>query len=414
MGISVNEARIGRAVEVATFLPEPERRERTFTIVSVDDHLVEPPHTFEGRLPKAVADRAPRVIDGPNGGDVWLYDGHILENVGVNALAGRPQSEWSSDPTRFADMRKGAYDINSRIHDMDLDGVFASVCFPSHLGGFGGARIQTVTSDTELAFATLQAWNDWVSEEWAAAFPSRMIPLGITWLHDPALGAAEVLRNAERGFRALTFPDDPTNYGWPSLYTNHWDPIFRACEETGTVVCIHIGSGGRLPDVPPDAPMDVTSVVVGLDAVNYTVNWLYSKVADRFPELKIAISEGGIGWVAGLLDRLDHTTPRLIEWTGTWKGTKLTPSELLKRNFWFCTMDDPSSMVQLDRIGANHVMFEVDYPHADSSWPNSQSALAVQLEGLDEVRAANVAWRNASELFRFDVPAEVQADPNTF
>ena len=170
------------------------------------------------------------------------------------------------DPARFDEMRHGAWDINARIDDMNLDGVYASLNFPSFLAGFGGGRLQTATSDLNLALATVRAWNDWHVEEWAGSYPDRIIPLQITWLHDPKLGAEEIRRNAARGVHALSFPEDPSLLGMPSIFTDHWDPIYRACEETDTVLCLHTGSGGGVPTHPFGVPrkMSTQSTLVSM------------------------------------------------------------------------------------------------------------------------------------------------------
>jgi hypothetical protein len=142
-----------------TFLPEPQRAARRHLLISADDHVVEPPNTFEGRVPRHLADRAPRVVDTDSGGQAWLYDGVEIPNVGFNAVVGRPVAEYGFEPTRFDEMRQGAWDIDARIHDMDLNGIYASVNFPSFLPGFAGQRLQTVTSDPELAMASVRAWK---------------------------------------------------------------------------------------------------------------------------------------------------------------------------------------------------------------------------------------------------------------
>jgi predicted TIM-barrel fold metal-dependent hydrolase len=310
-------------------------------------------------------------------------------------------------------MRRGSWDIKARLADMDLDGVYASVCFPSFLAGFGGGRIQTATADPELALACLKAWNDWVYEEWCAEDRRRMIPLGITWLHDPAVGAAEIRRNAARGFRALAFPENPEPYGWPTIHSTHWDPIFEACQETGTVLCLHVGSAGTMPASFGNSPMDVPATLFGTYAGTYTVEWLFSLVALRFPNIKICISEGGIGWIVGLRDKLDHNS-RYDDMLGTWKEIEIRPSELLKRNFWFCALDDPTSWLVRERIGVDNICVESDYPHGDGSWPDTQALLKRQLVPLSAEEVAMVTWKNAIELFNFEIPASVVADPESY
>src|SRR6202043_2922794 len=108
-------------------------------------------------------------------------------------------------------------------------------------------------SDPELGLAVTQAWNDWLFEEWYSPYPDRIIPLGITYLADPEAGAAEVRRNAERGFRSLTLPERPHRIGLPSIFTAYWDPILAACQETGTVISLHVGSSGLPSDFAPEA-----------------------------------------------------------------------------------------------------------------------------------------------------------------
>lgn len=396
-----------------TFLPDPERRSRHFTLISVDDHLVEPPDMFEGRLPAALQDRAPRVEIDDAGMEYWLYDGAHQYKVGLNAVVGRPRGELGFEPTRFDEMRRGAWDIEARIHDMDLNGVYASLNFPSSLAGFAGQRFQLGVSDPELALAVVRAANDWHLDAWAGPHPKRIIPVQLPWLLDPEVAAAEVRANAERGFRAITFPELPERLGLPSLHTGHWDPLMAACAETGTVVCLHVGSSSSAPMTSSDAPADTIGVLFFGWAMFAAVDWLYSKLPVRFPDLKICLSEGGIGWVPGLMDRLDHVG-RYQEMYGTWVDIDLTPREVLSRNFWFCTIDDPSGIELRHRIGVDHLMLESDYPHQDGTWPDTQDLLQEQIGHLPPDEIARITWANASELFRFPVPEAVQADPDAY
>ncbi len=396
-----------------TWLPEPTRAERRYTVISVDDHIVEPPDAFERRLPAALADRAPRVVERADGSEAWVFEGQELPNVGFNAVVGRPVAEYSFEPTRFDEMRRGAWDIRARIADMDLNGVYASVCFPSFLPGFAGQRLQQLTTDPELALACVRAWNDWVIDDWAAYAPGRMIPLQIPYLLDPEVGAEEVRRNATRGFKAVTFSEAPHMLGLPSLHSGHWDPLMAACEETGTVVCLHVGSSGTSPATSPDAPSDTIGVLFFGYAMFAAVDWLYSRIPVRFPELRICLSEGGIGWVAGLLDRLEHVR-KYDAMYGTWNDVALSPADTFRRNFWVCAIDDPSAFLQRDVIGIGNILVESDYPHADSTWPVTQERLAVQLAGLSAEEIARVTWANAAELFRHEVPEAVQRDPNAY
>jgi predicted TIM-barrel fold metal-dependent hydrolase len=396
-----------------TFLPEPPRQPRRYTVVSADDHIVEPPHTFEGRVASALSERAPRVVEREDGSQTWLYDGQEIPNVGFNAVVGRPVSEYSFEPARFDEMRRGAWDIHERIKDMDLNGVYASVNFPSFLPGFAGQRLQLATPDRDLALASVRAWNDWHIEEWAGSYPERIIPCQIPWLLDPGLAAAEIRRNADRGFKAVSFTEAPHLLGLQSLHTGHWDPFLAACAETGTVINLHIGSSGTSPSTADDAPPDAVGVLFFAYAMFAAVDWLYSLAPVRYPELKICLSEGGIGWVPGLLDRLDHMLSYHSMY-GTWSGIELTPAEVLKRNFWFCAVEDPSAFELRERIGTDHILVESDYPHCDSTWPHTQATIEAEIGHLPAADIRKITWENASNLYRHPVPSSVQADPDAF
>lgn len=395
-----------------TFLPEPPRQERKYTFISVDDHIVEPPDAFVGRLPAKFAERAPRVLR-QAGADVWTYDGQEFPNVGFNAVVGRPVDEYSFEPSRFEDMRRGAWDIDARIADMDLSGVYASLCFPSFLPGFAGQRIQLSTKDEELALATVRAWNDWNIEAWSGAYPDRMIPCQLPYFLDPEIGAQEIYKNAERGYKAVTFSEAPHLLGLPSMHSGHWDPIMRACEETGTVVNLHVGSSSTSPSTAPDAPPDVTGVLFLGYAMFAGVDWLYSKIPVRFPDIKIVLSEGGTGWVPALVDRLNHMLSYHSMY-GTWAGIEMTPAEVFLRNFYFCAVEDPSTFAIRDVVGVDHIFLEQDYPHCDSTWPRTQSVIDHEIGGLPADDIRKMTWENASRVYRHPVPDAVQRDPNAF
>ncbi len=400
--------------ERPTFLPEPTRRERHYAVISADDHVVEPPGAFEDRVPRRFRERAPQVVHRPDG-DQWVYDGKVIPNIGLNAVVGRPAAEYSRDPVRFDDMRRGALDPVARLADMDLDGVYASLNFPSFLAGFGGGRLQTTTSDLDLALAVVRAWNDWQRDEWVATDPARFIACQIPWLHDPDLAAAEVHANSARGFRAISVPESMDHLGLPSLHSRSWDPLWAACQETETVVCLHTGSGGTMPTTSKDAPQEVTAMLFGLSAMYPAIDWLFSLIPVRFPRLHLVLAESGIGWVAGMLDRLEHVT-RYHECYGDWTGTDRTPAEVFQHSFSFTALDDPSSFTPstVARIGVDHILIEVDYPHADSSWPNTQAHLASQLAALTSAEAQAITSANAARLFRHPVPAAIVADPDAF
>ncbi|HLN18063.1 MAG TPA: amidohydrolase family protein [Acidimicrobiales bacterium] len=384
-------------------LPDPAPRRRDFTIISVDDHLIEPADLFDGRVPAGLADRAPKLVEFADGRQAWSYEDNLYPNIGLNAVSGRPMSEWTMEPARFDEMRKGCFDIHARVADMDTAGIWASLCFPSLIAGFAGT-VFSRSKDPALGLACVRAWNDWHHVVWAGTYPERIIPLQITWLLDPGVAAEEVRRNAERGFRALSFPENPANLGLPSVHTDYWDPLLSACESTGTVVCLHTGSSGGTVYLPPEAPLEQGTTLFPVCAVTSTADWLWARIPLRFPNLNIALSEGGIGWVPMLLDRLDYVMAHSGRGgAGVWQGD-LSPSEAVQRNFWFCTIDDPSTLRVMDRIGVDHIMVESDYPHADSSWPDTQELLARRFDGLPAADVAKMTHLNAAGLFAHPLP----------
>ncbi len=384
-------------------LPDPEPQVLRYTVLSVDDHLVEPPDMFEDRMPRRFEHLAPKVVDLTGGEQAWSFDDVLYRQVGLNAVAGRPREDWSLQTTSFDEMRPGCWDIHARIRDMDLAGIWAQVNFPSQLTGFCGS-VFSRCSDPDLGLAVTKAWNDWFADEWWGPYPERSVPMGITWLADPEVGAAEIRRNAERGFRAVTLPERPHKIGLPSVASGHWDPILDACEETETVVCLHVGSSG-VGDVPPDSPtLQIVATLFSSLSLTATAEWLWSGAPVRFPNLKIVMSEGGIGWVPLLLDRLDyisdHSGSGMEE---AWRG-ELRPSEVLLRNFWFCLLDDPSTLPIIDRIGTENILYETDYPHADSLWPAVQDWTEQLLGSLPVEDVRKITHANAAALFRHPLP----------
>jgi predicted TIM-barrel fold metal-dependent hydrolase len=321
----------------------------------------------------------------------------------MNAMAGRRLESMRYEPSRFDEMRPGCWDIDARIGDMDVNGVWASLNFPSMITGFCG-RVYSQAQDPSLGLAVTRAWNDWLFEEWYSPYPDRIIPLGITWLTDPVVGAEEIRRNASRGFRSVTLPERPHRIGLPSLYSGYWDPIVEACAETDTVISLHVGSSGGY-DHPEGSPrLQLGATMFGQLSLAACAEWLWTGYAVRYPGLKIAMSEGGIGWVAMLLDRLDNIVDRSGYALDTFGD--LRPSEVLKRNFWFCTIDDPSTIDTRHRIGVDHIMVETDYPHGDGTWPDTQQVIASAWGHLPDDELRLLCHENAARLYRHPLPPD--------
>ena len=368
-------------------------------LVSVDDHVVEPPDMFDGRVPAKWKDRAPRVIHKDSGIDVWSYEGNEIPNVGLNAVVGRPPEEYGIEPTSFAEMRPGCYDINERIRDMNVNGVLGSMCFPSFIQFCG--QLFARTKDKELALAMLRAYNDWHIEDWCGAYPGRFIPLSIPAIWEPALMAAEVRRVAAKGCHAVTFSENPSKLGWPSFHSDHWDPFWTACADEGTVVCMHIGSSSEIVVPSPDSPFDVLITLSPMNIVQCAADLLFSPVLRKFPSLRLALSEGGIGWIPYFLERVDYVYTHHKAWTGQDFGDML-PSQVFSERIVTCFIDDAFGVESRAHLNVDNICCECDYPHSDSTWPQAPEMAMKYLDGVPDAEVNKITHENAIRLFQYD------------
>lgn len=193
-------------------------------LISVDDHVIEPPHAFRNHMPKSLSSRAPYVEHRPEG-DRWVVDGRTVLMAGLNAVVGRPRSEYGIEPMSFGQVRAGSYDINARIDDMNANGVLGSMCFPTLLG-FGGGLASSF-EDKEYALSLVRAYNDWHVHEWVGGAPGRLIPLGLLPLWDMPGTVAEVKRLSALGVHAVCFPDNPRMTGCRRSTVNIGIPFGR-------------------------------------------------------------------------------------------------------------------------------------------------------------------------------------------
>jgi predicted TIM-barrel fold metal-dependent hydrolase len=389
----------------ATTGPQPSSS--SLRLFSVDDHIVEPARVWEDRLPAAHREAGPRVVEA-DGREYWAYEDRRSTTMGLNAVVGRPKDQLNPDPVRFADMRPGCYDPVARAADMLADGIGASVLFPT-LPRFSGTLFLTFR-DRTLADLCVRAYNDFVLDEWCPAGPPGMfVPTVICQLWDPDLAAAEIRRCADRGARALSFPENTVPLGLPSFWTDHWDPVWRACEETQTVLCLHIGTSGMMADPSPDAPSVLRYSLLQCGSIQSSVNLMMSPVCRTFPGLSFVFSEGGIGWAPNALERADRMWERHQHYTGL---DDVLPSEIFRRNMYLCMIEEPVGLRSRDDIGVDRIMWECDYPHTDTVWPQSrESALAVfEAARCNAAEITAITHANAERVFRWrmaDVAAAV-------
>ena len=385
-------------------------RTEDLILVSVDDHVVEPPDLFDGRLSKRAAERAPYIVTQDNGREVWMFEGQALPNVGLNAVAGRVPEEYGLDPLAFAEMRPGCYDIHERIRDMNVNGVLGSLNFPS-LAGFTGQLFSTCP-DRDIALELLQAYNDWHIDTWCGTYPGRMIPLAVPPIWDPVVMAAEVRRAAAKGCHAVTFSENPSKLGYPSWHSGHWDPFLAACVETNTVICLHIGSSSTTVITSNDAPIDTMITLQPMNIVQCAADLVWSPIFRTFPGLRVALSEGGIGWVPYFLERIDYTYQHHKAWTNQDFGDRL-PSQVFNEHILTCFIDDAVGMEVRHHLNPDHIHWECDYPHSDTTWPNAPEMAMKYLAGLPDADIDRITHLNAIRNFSYDPFAHIPREQAT-
>jgi predicted TIM-barrel fold metal-dependent hydrolase len=369
-------------------------------LVSIDDHVVEPPDMFEGHVPAKWVDEAPRLVTGDDGIERWIYRGKVTGVSGLNAVVSWPPEEWGRDPASFAEMRPGVYDIHQRVRDMDRNGILASMCFPTFAGFSAG---QIGQAEDEITIAMIQAYNDWHIDEWAATYPGRFIPLAIVPTWNPEVAVAEIRRVAAKGCRAVSMPEQPHLEGKPSYHDlSHWGPIFAAISDAGMVMCCHIGQGFGAIKSAPDAPIDNLIILACQVAMIAAQDLLWGPAMRTYPDLKIAWSEGGIGWIPFYLDRCDrHYTNQ--RWLRRDFGGRL-PSEVFRDHSLACYVTDPTSLKLRHEIGIDIIAWECDYPHSDSLWPDAPEQVLAELQqaGASDEDIDKITWQNACRFFGWD------------
>ena len=369
-------------------------------LISVDDHTVEPPEMFKNHLPEKYADDAPRLVHNADGSDCWQFRDTVIPNVALNAVAGRPKEEYGLEPQGLDEIRPGCYNVDERIKDMNAGGILASICFPS-FPGFAGRLF--ATEDPKFSVALVQAYNDWHIDEWCGAYPARFIPMAIPVIWDAEECAKEVRRVSKKGVHALTFTENPAAMGYPSFHNEYWNPLWKALCDTDTVMNVHIGSSGRLAITAPDAPMDVMITLQPMNIVQAAADLLWSKPIKEYPDLKVALSEGGTGWIPYFLERADRTYEMHSTWTHQNFGDKL-PSDVFRDHFLTCFISDKVGVALRNMIGIDNICWEADYPHSDSMWPGAPEELweVLSANNVPDDEINKMSYQNAMRWYSFD------------
>ena len=259
------------------------------------------------------------------------------------------------------------------------------MCFPTVIRFCGQMFLEA--SDKELALRCVRAFNDWMIDEWCAGEGrGRLIPLTIVPLWNVGLAVDEVHRCADKGSAAITFSEGPHALGLPSMYSSAWDPLWTACQETATVVNLHVGSSSKLPATAPDSNLIVAPTLLWENTMHALLDWCLSGTLARFPTLKLALSEGQVGWIPFALERMDASWEHRRHDPDILAILPDRPSSYLGDRVFGCVFDDIVGLQNRNRVGIGQICFETDYPHVDSTYPDSW-AVAQRLAddaGLDD------------------------------
>jgi predicted TIM-barrel fold metal-dependent hydrolase len=376
-------------------------RKEDMILVSIDDHVIEPPDMYKNHVPAKWLDEAPKVVRNEQGIDEWVFQGQRTSTrFGLAATVGWPREEWGLDPGSFSELRPGCFDVHQRVLDMNANGVLGSLNFPT-MAGFN-ARTFSESRDKEIAHVMLQAYNDWHIDEWCGAYPGRFIPQGIIPIWDVDAAANEVHRIAKKGCRSISFLETPHVQGLPSFLSGYWDPMLEAISEENMVLSLHIGAGFDVIKRPQEAPIDHLMVLACQISAITAQDLLFGPTLRRFPDLRVALSEGGIGWIPFYFDRIDRHFENQAWLHGDFGG-KL-PSEVFRDHILACYITDPSGLRLRDRIGMDIIAWECDYPHTDTTWPTSPEFAWNELleAGCSDEEIGKITWENACRFYDWD------------
>jgi predicted TIM-barrel fold metal-dependent hydrolase len=387
-------------------------------VISADDHLIEPPGLWSGRLRARLRDAGPHVVrergraiplpgqigfesssDG-DWADVWHFEDSRVPVTG-QGVASTIEKVREGSVVTFDQLRPGNYQQRARLEDMKLGGIEASLCFPNFFVRFCGQRF-LFAKDKELALACVQAYNDYIIEEWCGGSGGALIPCVIVPLWDVSLATQEIRRVAPRGVHAVSFSELPPFLELPSIHGGYWDPFLAACTDNDVAIMMHVGSSSQLPSTSADAPSAVFHALPSNNSAAALVDWICSGKLATFRTLKLCLAESNIGWIPYFLERLDQIWLHKRAISGLESKISDLPSTYYRQSFYVTFFSDDFGTRNLDVIGEDQAIFETDYPHGDSTWPNCLDVARLQTSHLTHEVREKVLRGNARKLFHLD------------
>jgi uncharacterized protein len=368
---------------------------QTQRFISAVDHVVEHPGVWTQRLAKSKwGDRIPHIEGSVHEADIWVVDGRRL-SLSAIANVGALMTARTAVPKRWEDVPQAAYVPADRLRTMDIDGVAWAVLYPT-IAGFSGETFGAVT-DPDLELACVQAYNDWLIDEWAS-YSDRFIPQCIVPLI-PTEAVAEIKRAVGRGHRGVVFPAVPMHLReLPHINGPEYDPIWATCQDLEVPLCFHAGSSRQLqfpvaPSLSPELAAALQAVTRPASAVFDLVNLLFSRILLRFPKLKVVFAESTIGWGTFILEYADH------QYEQDHCDYELKPSEMFRRQCYLTAWYDPVK-INSRHIGTDRIMWATNFPTANSTWPDSRSFVEKCMEGMSEEERNQILWENAAKLYK--------------
>lgn len=378
-------------------------------VIDCDSHITEPGDVWTDRLPKKLAEQAPRLLRTDDGRDVWQFGStQRLVPVGYTAVAGWPEP-FPAAPRNMDEVPPAAYDAKARLAYMDEVGIWSMALYPN-IGGFGNESFLGL-GDPDLMLACVRAYNDWLLD-WVSPDPRRFIPIMATPYWDVAATVAEVERCAEAGHKGILFTGEPQELGFPLLGHRHWDPLWQVASDTGLPISFHIGSGDLTKDFPPArieahgvGPTTVRSTVtLFLKNAMQVTDLLLSGVLPRYPGAKFVSVESGMGWVPFVLESVDYAFG-YSQVSKERPEFEALPSEYFRRQVYACYFyEEFAPQHLLDAIGEDNVLFETDYPHPVCLYGNVREKIDAGLGGAPASTRRKLLWDNAAALYGVEAP----------
>jgi predicted TIM-barrel fold metal-dependent hydrolase len=371
-----------------------------YPIIDSDAHVNEPPDLWQSRVPARLRDRAPKVLHQADG-DVWTFDnGKRLRPLGLTATAGLSYVQFRASGLRYDEIRPGSFDTRARLADLDADGLYAQVLYPSVT--LAGAR--TYADDRELQVACVRAYNEWLLE-FCSGSNGRLIGQAIlptTGVEDAVNELEWALEHGHKGVLLSAYP----NGSYTSSRED--DRFWGLVQESDVPLAVHIGSfttAGLAPTVAQDTLgfcAGAGASKAGAQTIPVVTELIFSAIFERFPRLKVLLVEANIGWIPTVLEQVDDMFLRYRWFSGAVDLMKTMPSRVFHRNFWATFMIDTVGIELRHRMNLDHIMWSTDYPHTGTDWPNNRVTIERLFRGVPKDEVKKMLHSNVKTLYRLD------------